>query len=177
MAECSKLKEINLKGNKLEDKRLLKLVKQCHSKQVLEYVKTHCPKGDPSNAEPTTSKKGKKVEKLSETRSANVMDDLTHKLKIMKVADDTLVIKVTDNAKKIRPFIAGCIIKNINFTEDSFKKFIQLQTRLHDGICERRNAATLATHDLKLIEPGKYKMFNKIVIIFIIYYIKIYIAV
>jgi hypothetical protein len=29
-----------------------------------------------------------------------------------------------------------------------------LQTKLHDTICEKRNAATIATHDLDLLCPG-----------------------
>ena len=84
------------------------------------------------------------------------MDVLTHKLKVLKVTNDTPVIKITKYIKNIRPYIAACIVKNMSFTEDTFKKFIQLQTKLHDGICEKRNAATIATHDLKLITSGKY---------------------
>ncbi|XP_014483262.1 PREDICTED: leucine-rich repeat-containing protein 47-like [Dinoponera quadriceps] len=153
LADCGKLKEINLKDNKLTDKRLLKLVNQCRSKQVLDYVKLHCPKCQ-SSAEVGRSKKGKKNQKLSESENANKVDNLTHKLRILKVADSTPVIKVTDSVKSIRPYIAACIVRNMNFTEASFKRFIQLQTKLHDGICDRRNAATIATHDFKLIPSG-----------------------
>lgn len=158
IADCNKLKELQLKGNPLSDKRLLKLVDQCHNKQILEYVKLHCPKQDGSVNSNSKSKKGKKVQKLSESENnANVMDNLTHKMKILKMANDTPVIKVTKYVKNIRPYIAACIVRNMSFTEDSFKKFIQLQTKLHDGICEKRNAATIATHDLKLITIGKYE--------------------
>ncbi|KAF3430535.1 hypothetical protein E2986_03961 [Frieseomelitta varia] len=153
IADCNKLKELDLKGNPLIDKRLSKLVDQCHSKQVLEYIKLHCRKQDGSIN--TKSKKGKKVQKLSESENnANIMDDLTHTLKVLKVTNDTPVIKITKYVKNIRPYIAACIVRNMSFTEDTFKKFIQLQTKLHDGICEKRNAATIATHDLKLITPG-----------------------
>ncbi|XP_011632700.1 leucine-rich repeat-containing protein 47-like [Pogonomyrmex barbatus] len=152
LADCSKLKEVCLKGNKLLDKRLTKLINQCSTKQVLDYIKLHCPRSELSTTEANKSKKGKKNQKVSE--SENLVDDLTHKLKVLKIADDTPVIRVTEHVKNIRPYIAACIVKNIGFTEDSFKKFIQLQTRLHDGICEKRNAATIATHDLKLIAPG-----------------------
>ncbi|CAL7944431.1 unnamed protein product [Xylocopa violacea] len=152
--DCSKLKELHLKGNVLTDKRLSKLVDQCKTKQIVEYVKLHCPRQDGSvpNAK---SKKGKKPLKLSESENnTNPVDALTHKLKVLKVTNDTPLIKITKYVKNIRPYIAACIVRNMHFTEDSFKKFIQLQTRLHDGICEKRNAATIATHDLKLIAPG-----------------------
>ncbi|KOX76349.1 Leucine-rich repeat-containing protein 47 [Melipona quadrifasciata] len=153
IADCNKLKELDLKENTLTDKRLSKLVDQCHSKQILEYIKLHCRKQDGSIN--IKSKKGKKIQKLSESENnANIMDVLTHKLKVLKVTNDTPVIKITKYVKNIRPYIAACIVRNMSFTEDTFKKFIQLQTKLHDGICEKRNAATIATHDLKLITPG-----------------------
>jgi len=153
LADSSKLKELNLKGNKLADKRLFKLVNQCRTKQVLDYVKLHCPKLSPSTTETNKSKKGKKGQKSSEIE--NIINDLSHKLKILKVTDVTPVIKITEHIKNVRPYIAACIVRKINFTEDNFKKFIQLQTKLHDGICEKRNAATIATHDLKLIGSGE----------------------
>jgi hypothetical protein len=59
------LTELNLKGNKLSDKRLLKLVDQCHSKQVLDYVRQHCIRcstGTDSLA-PGKGKKSKKAKK------------------------------------------------------------------------------------------------------------------
>lgn len=149
------MKEVNLKDNKLTDKRLLKLVNQCRSKQVLDYIKLHCPKCETS-AEVNKSKKGKKNQKLSESENIDVVDNLTHKLKILKVTDSTPVIKITNNVKNVRPYVAACIVRNINFTEAGFKKFIQLQTKLHDGICDKRNVATIATHDFKLIAPGGY---------------------
>ncbi|XP_011164226.2 leucine-rich repeat-containing protein 47 [Solenopsis invicta] len=152
LADCSKLKEVHLKGNKLSDKRLMKLINQCSTKQILDYVKSHCPRSELSSTEATISKKGRKGQKISESESS--VDSLVHKLRVLKAVDDILMIKVTDNVKSIRPYIAACIVKNLNFTEESFKKFIQLQTRLHEGICEKRNAATIATHDLKLIAPG-----------------------
>jgi hypothetical protein len=57
--------ELNLKGNKLSDKRLLKLVDQCHTKQVLDYVRqhyTHSSAGTdiPAAGKGKKSKKGKK---------------------------------------------------------------------------------------------------------------------
>lgn len=137
------------------------MINQCSTKQVLDYVKLHCPRSELSTTE-TASRKGKKGQKVSE--SENTVESLAHKLRVLKVEDDTLVIKLTGNVKSVRPYIAACIVNNLSFTEESFKKFIQLQTRLHDGICEKRNAATIATHDLKLIAPGKCQIINKNVI-------------
>ncbi|KAG1662881.1 Leucine-rich repeat-containing protein 47 [Nymphon striatum] len=62
LSDCIKLKEIRLKSNKLNDRRLGKLVDQCHYKQVLEYIRTHCPKAriQDSTGVSKTKVKGKK---------------------------------------------------------------------------------------------------------------------
>ncbi|XP_012266758.2 leucine-rich repeat-containing protein 47-like [Athalia rosae] len=156
LSDCNKLKELNLKGNPLSDKRLWKLVDQCRTKQVLDYVRQHCPKSGENSGGGGKSKKGKKGQKSSETNDGNVnsMEQLTHKLRVLKVMEETPVIQITEHVKSVRPHIVACIVRNLSFTEESFRKFIQLQTKLHEGICEKRNAATIATHDLDLITPG-----------------------
>jgi hypothetical protein len=57
------LTELNLKGNKLSDKRLLKLVDQCHSKQVLDYVRQHCVRSSSGTEGLGKGKKSKKSKK------------------------------------------------------------------------------------------------------------------
>ncbi|CAH1982481.1 unnamed protein product [Acanthoscelides obtectus] len=44
LVDCQKLKEVNLKSNPVSDRRLLKLIDQCRTKQIVDYVKQHCPK-------------------------------------------------------------------------------------------------------------------------------------
>jgi len=50
-----------LKGNKLNDKRLMKMVDQCKPKQIIDYIRQNCPKGNPeSGSGGGGGKKGKK---------------------------------------------------------------------------------------------------------------------
>lgn len=49
--------------------------------------------------------------------------------------------------KTVREHFLGCIVNNVSFTDDTFKRFIQLQNKLHDTVCDKRIAATIATHD------------------------------
>lgn len=63
LGNCTKLKELNLKGNKLKDKRLLKLVEQCHVKQVMDYIRSHCPKSSTDSKQSKPTKKGKQNKK------------------------------------------------------------------------------------------------------------------
>ncbi|XP_034948886.1 LOW QUALITY PROTEIN: leucine-rich repeat-containing protein 47-like [Chelonus insularis] len=158
LADCNKLKELNLKGNKLKDKRLSKLVDQCRTKQIIDYIGQHCAKvaKDGKLTEKENEKSGKKGSKNHKSQSKdNDVNNEAHKLKILRADDSIMVIKLLDNVKTVRPFIVCCIVKNLSFDENTFKKFIQLQTKLHETICERRNAATIATHDFDLIPPGE----------------------
>ena len=34
------------------------------------------------------------------------------------------------------------------------------QTKFHDGVCQKRQAATIATHDLRSIKYGYYFVFS-----------------
>ena len=34
------------------------------------------------------------------------------------------------------------------------------QTKLHDGMCQKRQATTIATHDLKSVKYGYYFVFS-----------------
>ena len=39
LADCPRLKDINLRGNKLKDRRLEKMVGSCQTKSILEYLR------------------------------------------------------------------------------------------------------------------------------------------
>lgn len=54
---------------------------------------------------------------------------------------------------KIRPYFAGAILRNINFTPRSYASFIDLQDKLHQNICRRRQLVAIGTHDLDTLEP------------------------
>ena len=51
LGDCTKLKELSLDGNKLVDRRFLKLVEQKKSKQVMDYIRAHFPRGSSENGE------------------------------------------------------------------------------------------------------------------------------
>ncbi|XP_026313481.1 leucine-rich repeat-containing protein 47-like [Hyposmocoma kahamanoa] len=154
VASMTKLKEFNLKGNKLADKRLMKLVDQCRTKQILDYIREHCPKSDQTQSTATKGK-GKKGKKQEELEADDKICDMCHSMKILHVEDDILKVKIDESqVGSVRPYILCCIINDMKFTEASFKKFIQLQTKLHDTVCDKRNVGTIATHDLNKIPPG-----------------------
>lgn len=75
-----------------------------------------------------------------------------HKITIHKEVDPPTikvpVVRQTETVKSVRPHILCCVVSNLKFDTESFRKFIQMQTRLHDTVCDKRTASTLATHDL-----------------------------
>ncbi|XP_049540390.1 leucine-rich repeat-containing protein 47-like [Anopheles darlingi] len=161
VSKCVKLKEINLKGNPLKDKRLLKLVDQCRSKQVLDYVEKsgyQAPKGGSTKA----PKKGSPSEASEEANAPaattpveeppqqEAVDEAQLKIVIRKVTPNTPKVSFSAEARTIRPHALFCIVRN--FPVADLKKFLQLQNSLHDVECARREVATIATHDLAKVK-------------------------
>lgn len=63
-----------LKGNKLADKRLTKMVDQCKPKQIVDYIRQNCPKGNPDSGGGGAGKKGKKGKgKQTETNTSSLV--------------------------------------------------------------------------------------------------------
>ncbi|GFX26513.1 leucine-rich repeat-containing protein 47 [Trichonephila clavipes] len=150
LACCPRLKELNLKGNKLKDKRLLKLVDQCRTKQVMDYIRAHCPKANAvDNKQGKSKKKTKQAKKTDVEEVIEQLDELT----ILHVNDEILHAVITPKVVDIRPFIVCCKVSNVNLSDpNTLKRFITAQTKLHDSICEKRTVATIATHDLSKIQ-------------------------
>lgn len=56
---------------------------------------------------------------------------------------------------KISVFIQTSLEIQILSFDSGLKDLIIFQTKLHDTVCNRRVAATIATHDLGLVAPGQ----------------------
>ncbi|KAF8769864.1 Leucine-rich repeat-containing protein 47 [Argiope bruennichi] len=121
LGSCNKLKELNLKA--------------IVPKQMRWYRQ--------ENRKRPTNKQ--------ETETEEVIE-LLDELKVLHVNDDTLKVVLTPKVTEVRPYIVCCKVLDVNLANPGLlKKFITLQTKLHDGICDKRNAATIATHDLSKI--------------------------
>uniref|UniRef100_A0A182JPA5 B3/B4 tRNA-binding domain-containing protein n=1 Tax=Anopheles christyi TaxID=43041 RepID=A0A182JPA5_9DIPT len=155
ITKCVKLKEINLKGNPLKDKRLLKLVDQCRSKQVLDYVEKNGyqpPKQTPKENQSTTN--GDRPTTLQESAEQSTpteqKEEVQLRIIVHKATENTVKVTFTPEARATRPYIALCIVRSFPIT--NMRKFLQLQNALHDNECSRRESATIATHDLAKIK-------------------------
>ncbi len=67
-------------------------------------------------------------------------------------------IIVENNVKKVRPYIAGAIIKNVKIKENIIKSLMQVQEKIHQTYGRNRRKVAIGIHDYDKIEfPLKYK--------------------
>ncbi|THH10082.1 hypothetical protein EW145_g1580 [Phellinidium pouzarii] len=69
-----------------------------------------------------------------------------------------LTTTIAPDTSKIRPYFAAAILRNIKFTQRSYESFIDLQDKLHQNLCRRRQLVAIGTHDLDTVEaPFRYE--------------------
>ena len=65
---------------------------------------------------------------------------------------------VYDSVNEVRPFGLSAILRDINFTNDTLKGFMDLQDKLHNNICRGRKLVSMGTHDLDTVKgPFTYR--------------------
>ncbi|XP_018408179.1 PREDICTED: leucine-rich repeat-containing protein 47 [Nanorana parkeri] len=164
LADCTKLKEINFKGNKLKDKRLEKMVNGCQTKSILEYLRAGGRGGGKGKAgaenvvkeDPKDKRKKKGRQKNGGGEKEDEVEDVNKlMLRILHISENPLALKVSvsPTVKDVRPYIVCCVVRGMNLKPgNALKRFLTAQTKLHDDICDKRTLATIATHDLKLVK-------------------------
>ncbi|KAF9820949.1 hypothetical protein IEO21_00926 [Rhodonia placenta] len=60
---------------------------------------------------------------------------------------------IAPETKQIRPYFACAVLRNVKFTQLSYDSFIDLQDKLHQNLCRRRQFVAIGTHDLDTIKP------------------------
>lgn len=130
----------------MKDKKLFKFIDQ---NQALKAIMDHITKlgvAPKASAEPDSTEASSKAPEPVKMSKANQV--------IIKKFDENLKFIYDSSVKDVRTHIVCCIIDNVELTPSAFKAFLQFQTKLHEGICKKRELATIATHDLALI-PSK----------------------
>lgn len=86
-----------------------------------------------------------------------------NKLKIPKYdladVEASKLIQITNckETKEIRPHLVCAILRDVKFNKEIYNSFIDLQDKLHQNICRKRNLASIGTHDLDTIQgPFRY---------------------
>ena len=85
-----------------------------------------------------------------------------------KITKSKNKIIVENNVKKIRPFIAGAIIKDLKITDSIIKALMQVQEKIHKTYGRNRRKVAIGIHDFDKIKfPLKYKAVNPTKVSFI----------
>ncbi|KAK8061026.1 hypothetical protein PG997_015247 [Apiospora hydei] len=67
-------------------------------------------------------------------------------------------ITVREDTMKVRPLVAGAILRNITFTQERYDSFIALQDKLHQNLARQRTLVAIGTHDLDTVKgPFTYE--------------------
>ncbi|MGQ9542972.1 MAG: phenylalanine--tRNA ligase subunit beta [Candidatus Bathyarchaeia archaeon] len=64
-----------------------------------------------------------------------------------KVVRGDLTIYVDDSVKKVRPYIAGAVVKGLKLTDNVVRQIMQLQEKLHMTYCRNRTKVSIGIHD------------------------------
>lgn len=141
LADCSKLKETNFKGNKLKDKRLEKMVNGCQTKSVLDYLRAggrgkgkgkqqDGEVGEKVDSGRNVSKK-KSAAKQKGKKEAEEVDELNRMvLRVLHASEapTAVTVKVSAGIKDVRPYIVCCIVKGMNLRQgNALKRFLVAQ--------------------------------------------------
>ncbi|XP_075406477.1 leucine-rich repeat-containing protein 47 [Tenrec ecaudatus] len=164
LADCPKLKEIHFEGNKLRDKRLEKMVHGCQTKSILEYLrvggrgygKGRAKAEGAADKEESRKKKRERKPKREGGEGEEGELEAVHRLllRVLHVSENPapLVVRVHPEVRDVRPFIVGAVVRGMDLhAGNALKRFLTAQTKLHEDLCEKRTAATIATHDLKAV--------------------------
>lgn len=135
LSDCAKLKEINFKGNKLNDKRLEKMVNGCQTKSILDYLR-----GKKGREEGGEADGGRKADKgKRQQRKKKVADDQDEVeelnkmvVRVLHVSDSPAALSVTVSAevKDVRPYLVCCVVRGMNLKSgNALKRFLVAQVR------------------------------------------------
>ncbi|KAK6060874.1 hypothetical protein COOONC_01460 [Cooperia oncophora] len=65
-----------------------------------------------------------------------------------------MFVKRFESVTPVRPFLVCCVLSNLDLTGENFKKFINIQTKLHaSSMCANREIAAIGTHEIKSFKP------------------------
>ncbi len=118
---------------------------------MTDYVKQHGT--DPPKDDGKSSKNRPTKKQTTKTTAVTSI----HKMIVNRHSEDSVRVIYMDSVKDVRPYMLCCTVLNVNLDGSNFKKFLQIQTKLHESVCEKREKSTIATHDLNKIKGGVVK--------------------
>lgn len=147
LSDCSKLKDINFKGNKLSDKRLEKMVNGCRTKSILDYLRGRGrgrqgeDGGDPDGGRVADRVKRQHQRRKKEELEAeqDEVEELNKTIvRVLHVSDapTALTVKVSAELKDVRPYLVCCVLRGMHLKHgNALKRFLVAQVSLSVDHC------------------------------------------
>jgi len=64
-----------------------------------------------------------------------------------------IVINVDSSVKKVRPYVATALVKNVTMTDELISSLMDLQEKLHFGLGRNRKKVAIGVHNFEPVEP------------------------
>lgn len=132
LSECNKLKDLYLQDNLIKDSRLVKLIKQCHTKAVLDYIATGNEKGKigkKSHGKKGRNRRVSENQDEEENRDQAVGTSQDGPIVTVLYSEDFKIV-VQASVLDIRPYIVCTLVRNLDLADmATFKKFINIQVK------------------------------------------------
>jgi len=77
-------------------------------------------------------------------------------LKKYKVHDSGEKVIIDKSVKKVRPYTACAIVKNLHLTDENIKELIRIQEKLHASFCRNRKRAAIGIYPMEKIKLPIY---------------------
>ena len=163
LSDCPKLKEINFKGNKLNDKRLEKMVNGCQTKSILDYLRgkgkgRQGEDGGDAEGGRNVDKKKRQQQRKKKDKAADEPDEVEELnkmvVRVLHVSDapTALTVKVMAEVKDVRPYLVCCVVRGMNLKAgNSLKRFLVAQVRSRPSRSGSEQVVLIITQNTSLL--------------------------
>lgn len=132
LADCPKLRELNLHGNQLKDRRLEKMLGSCQTKSILEYLRAGGRGRAKGRADPEKeeSRRQRRERRKREGEEEEVAEASRLLLRVLHVSENPapLTITASPEVKGVRPFLVGAVVRGMDLqTGNALKRFLTSQ--------------------------------------------------
>lgn len=79
------------------------------------------------------------------------IEDIEVGLPKIKVERSTVVVRVDESVKEVRPFVAFSEVREIQLSDEAVRQIMQLQEKLHETYCRHRRKVSIGIHNADAI--------------------------
>ncbi len=74
-------------------------------------------------------------------------------MKKYEIKQSDISLKIEKSVEKVRPYIAGAVVRNITLSDEAIASLMEVQEKLHFSIGKDRKKMAIGVHDLDRVKP------------------------